>query len=307
MCPFASFHSALTPSLLYAAFRAPSPYGESDFHHSRRAPLWMCVRSAYSAELAVPSRATVDLSGPSMLRFPSVPCSQTRRSLQPPLALFFWELTDGFQSSTLSALRIIVLNERLNRSLALYLARLIRYWLNALNSRSLHVLHEVQGSDTFSVAAAALPCFLRRGPICTLSGSIRPVASRGHFTGATPKRYIAAETLGVIRPASSDRSASSARCVVASLRLDPHRDSRPLSGRQRSRVTAVLLTHAPNVKDRHVQRSGPRPPLIFTSPSLYIPDQPRVSSGSLRWPGRNFVAVVGALGYNHPAGNCRPA
>ena len=76
MCPLASL-ALPRPFPLYAAFpRSEYPMGESDFHHRVRFP--MDGPSGRRTQLNSRSAKTmVDLSGPSMLPFPSVPCSQT--------------------------------------------------------------------------------------------------------------------------------------------------------------------------------------------------------------------------------------
>jgi hypothetical protein len=86
MCPLASL--ALPRSFpLYAAFpRSEYPMGESDFHHRVRFPLDgpFGRRTQLNSGSA---KTVVDLSGPSMLPFPSVPCSQTPPQSPAPFAL----------------------------------------------------------------------------------------------------------------------------------------------------------------------------------------------------------------------------
>jgi len=85
MCPLASL-ALPRPFPLYAAFpRSEYPMGESDFHHRVRFP--MDGPSGRRTQLNSRSAKTmVDLSGPSMLPFPSVPCSQTPPQSPAPIA-----------------------------------------------------------------------------------------------------------------------------------------------------------------------------------------------------------------------------
>ena len=85
MCPLASL-TLPRPFPMYAAFpRSEYRMGESDFHHRVRFPM----DGPFSRRTRLNSRSTkttVDLSGPSMLPFPSVPCSQTPPQSPAPFA-----------------------------------------------------------------------------------------------------------------------------------------------------------------------------------------------------------------------------
>jgi hypothetical protein len=101
MCPLVSL-ALPRPFPLYAAFpRSEYRMGESDFHHRVRVPM----DGPFSSRTQLNSRSAktrVDLSGPSMLPFPSVPCSQTPPQSPAPVA-FSGSLLLPSRFSTLSA------------------------------------------------------------------------------------------------------------------------------------------------------------------------------------------------------------
>jgi hypothetical protein len=90
------------PFPLYAAFpRSEYPMGESDFHHRVCFP-WDGPFGRRTQLNSRSAKTVVDLSGPSMLPFLSVPCSQTPPQSPAPFALAGASLLPS-RFSTLSA------------------------------------------------------------------------------------------------------------------------------------------------------------------------------------------------------------